>query len=431
VTDDPTGDSTEQPSDALPPAGPPPEATRRGPWERHDYWRRQQRESRRRPPNDRYGPWARRSGHWEGPPWGPGPPPGPGWFLRRFAGVVIGLIVVVMITTAVAGWVIGSIFGLIGGDPGSGGPIVFLARVAGVAVVALGLWSIASRVRRLAGPIDELADATRRIEDGDYAVRVREPIGAGRQLHELSVGFNTMAARLEADERQRRSLLADVSHELRTPLAVVQGNVEALVDGVHPADPAHLGAILDETRVLSRLVDDLRTLALSEAGTLLLHPEPTDLGLLVADVARSFQTVAASTDSTITVAGTGSDGPDATEDDLPLLDVDPIRIREVLSNLVANALRYTPAGGQVAISIALEGGGQGLRVEVRDQGPGLDPAVAASVFDRFAKSADSGGSGLGLAIARYLVEAHGGEIGLTSPTDGGTVAWFRLPVSGG
>ena len=352
--------------------------------------------------------------------------------MRRFAGVVIGLILVVIVTTAVAGWVIGSIVGLIGGDPGSGGPIVFLARVAGVAVVGLGLWSIVRRVRRLAGPIDELADATRRIEDGDYTVRVREPVGAGRQLRELSLGFNTMAARLEADERQRRSLLADVSHELRTPLAVVQGNVEALVDGVHPADPAHLAAILDETRVLSRLVDDLRTLALSEAGTLPLHPEPTDLGLLVADVARSFEPVAAAAGSTIVVAGTGgSDGRDAAEDDLPLLEVDPIRIREVLSNLVANALRYTPAGGQVAIAIALEDGGRWLRVEVRDHGPGLDPAVAATVFDRFAKSADSGGSGLGLAIARHLVEAHGGEIGLTSPTDGGTIAWFRLPVDGG
>ncbi|MDP9482648.1 MAG: ATP-binding protein, partial [Chloroflexota bacterium] len=276
----------------------------------------------------------------------------------------------------------------------------------------------------------ELADATRRIEEGDYTVRVREPVGAGRQLRALSIGFNTMAARLETDERQRRSLLADVSHELRTPLAVVQGNVEALVDGVHPADPAHLGAILDETRVLARLVDDLRTLALSEAGTLVLHPEPTDLGLLVTDVARSFETVAATAGSTIAlVAAEQLDGPGSAEDDLPLLEVDPIRIREVLSNLVANALRYTPAGGQIAIATALEDGGRWLRVEVRDQGPGLDPAVAASVFDRFAKSADSGGSGLGLAIARYLVEAHDGEIGLTSPTGGGTIAWFRLPVA--
>jgi signal transduction histidine kinase len=345
---------------------------------------------------------------------------------------VLGLIVVVIITTAVAGWVLGSIVGLIGGDPGSGGPIVFLARVAGVAVVGLGLWSIVRRVRSLAGPIDELADATRQIEDGDYTVRVREPAGAGRQLRELSVGFNTMAARLETDERQRRSLLADVSHELRTPLAVVQGNIEALVDGVHPADPAHLGAILDETRVLSRLVDDLRTLALSEAGTLLLHPEPTDVGLLVADVARSFETVAAASGSTISlVTADWPDGSRVAEDDLPLLEVDPIRIREVLSNLVTNALRYSPVGGQVAISIALEDGGRWLRVEVRDQGPGLDPGVAASIFDRFAKSAESGGSGLGLAIARHLVEAHGGEIGLTSPTGGGTTAWFRLPIDDG
>jgi two-component system sensor histidine kinase BaeS len=424
VTQPPPGGPTGPPSDQPPPGAadsdqPPPDPWRRGPWERREFWRRQQREFWQRQSHERQPRWGNGSVRWEGaPPWSTGRPPGLAWLLRRFAGVVLGLIVVVIITTAVAGWVLGSIVGL--------------ARVAGVAVVGLGLWSIVRRVRSLAGPIDELADATRQIEDGDYTVRVREPAGAGRQLRELSVGFNTMAARLETDERQRRSLLADVSHELRTPLAVVQGNVEALVDGVHPADPAHLGAILDETRVLSRLVDDLRTLALSEAGTLLLHPEPTDVGLLVADVARSFETVAAAAGSTISlVAADWPNGSGAAEADLPLLEVDPIRIREVLSNLVTNALRYSPVGGQVAISIALENGGRWLRVEVRDQGPGLDPGVAASIFDRFAKSAESGGSGLGLAIARHLVEAHGGEIGLTSPTGGGTTAWFRLPIDDG
>ncbi len=333
--------------------------------------------------------------------------------------IVIGLILVVAFTTAVAAWVIASVLGFLGPDLGSGGPVVLVARIAGVAIVVVGLFSIARRVRRLGGPIAELADATSRIEAGDYTVRVEEPDRGVPELLGLARGFNTMAARLEADERQRRSLMADVSHELRTPLTVVQGNIEALVDGVHPADAEHLAAILEETRVLSRLVDDLRTLAQSEAGTLQLHREPTDLGLLIADVARSLSTVAAAAGSTIAIEAV---------DDLPLVDVDPIRIREVLTNLVANAIRHTPAGTAVTIAARIEPDGEWLRVEVRDSGPGLAPEVADHVFDRFAKSTDSGGSGLGLAIARFLVEAHGGEIGLASPPGGGTTAWFRLPL---
>jgi two-component system sensor histidine kinase BaeS len=384
--------------------------------------------------------FARRQAHWErrhgpveagepprqGPPWGGGRPAG--LSIGRLAGIVVFMLVVVALTTAVAGWVIASIFGLIGPDPTSGGPLLLLARLAAVALVVVGLWSVSRRVRRLTGPIYELVGAAHRIEDGDYAVRVSEPVRAPRELRELTAGFNTMAARLEADEIQRRSLLADVSHELRTPLAVVQGNIEALVDGVHPADPTHLAAILEETRVLGRLVDDLRTVTLSESGVLPLHPEPTDIGLLIADVARSFRAMAAAGDATVLV----EEPPaiDGTNDDAPLLDVDPIRIREVLSNLVANALRYTPAGGTVTISAATELDGGWLRVEVRDTGPGLAPDVAEHVFDRFARTADSGGSGLGLAIARYLVEAHGGQIGLESRPEGGTTAWFRLPLGG-
>ncbi len=398
--------------------------------EREDSWRRRQ---------DVW--FARRQSHWErrhgpmaegdprrhGPPWARGRPEG--LSVGRLAGIVLFILVVLVMVTAVAGWVIASIFGLIGPDPTSGGPVLLFARLAGVALVVLGLWSITRRVRRVTGPIYELVGATRRIEDGDFGVRVSEPVRAPRELRELSRGFNTMAARLEADEIQRRSLMADVSHELRTPLAVVQGNIEALVDGVHPADPAHLGAILEETRVLGRLVDDLRTVTLSESGTLPLHPEPTDVGLLIADVARSFQAVATAGDATVVVSDPPATGEPAA-DDVPLLDVDPIRIREVLSNLVANALRYTPAGGTVTISATVESAGAWLRVEVRDTGPGLAPDVAEHIFDRFAKSADSGGSGLGLAIARYLVEAHGGEIGLDSRLGGGTTAWFRLPLVG-
>ena len=165
-----------------------------------------------------------------------------------------------------------------------------------------------------------------------------------------------MAARLETDERQRRNLLAEVSHELRTPLTIVQGNLEAIVDGVYPADPAHLEVVLDETRVLGRLIDDLRTLALSEAGTLALHPEPTDPDILVADVVRSFEPVAAAARVELAAAIDG---------DLPILDLDPVRIREVLANLVANAIRHTPPGGRVTLAGSVEADGRWVRLEVR------------------------------------------------------------------
>jgi two-component system sensor histidine kinase BaeS len=233
-----------------------------------------------------------------------------------------------------------------------------------------------------------------------------------------------MAARLEANETQRRSLLADVTHELRTPLAVVQGNVEAILDGVHPADEAHLAAILEETRVLGRLVEDLRTLALSEAGSLSLHREPTDLGILVADVAASFGPGAEA-------AGVGLET--AVDDNQPLLDVDPVRVREVIGNLVANALRHTPAGGRITIAAGRAGRGaargpDAVELVVRDTGTGIDPELLPHVFDRFARGSGSTGTGLGLSIARGLVELHGGSIAAASPSGGGTEIRIRLPL---
>lgn len=228
-----------------------------------------------------------------------------------------------------------------------------------------------------------------------------------------------MAARLETDERQRRTLLAEISHELRTPLTVVQGNLEAIIDGVYPPDPAHLAVVLDETRVLARLIDDLRTLALSEAGTLALHREPTDPELLVADVVRSFETAAATAGVQLTAD---------IEDDLPILDIDPVRFREVLANLVANALRHTPPGGRVTVSGATETGW--IRLEVRDSGRGVAPELLPHIFDRFVTGADTRGSGLGLAMARQLVVAHGGGIAAESVPGAGTTIRVRLPLTG-
>ena len=293
--------------------------------------------------------------------------------------------------------------------------LIALLLVIGV-LVAMG-----RSFRATSRTLDELVEATRRVEAGDYTVRVGSSGGGGRSARQLARGFDTMAARLETDERQRRTLLAEVSHELRTPLTVVQGNLEAIIDGVYPADAAHLGLIIEETHVLARLIDDLRTIALSEAGTLALHPEPTDPDILVGEVVRSFEPAAAAAGVELLAAIDG---------DLPIIEVDPVRIREVLANLVANALRHTPAGGRVTVGGGVEDG-RWVRIEVRDTGEGIEPALLPHIFDRFVKGNDSRGSGLGLAIARQLVVAHGGEIAAESTSGSGTTIRFRLPLTGG
>jgi two-component system sensor histidine kinase BaeS len=324
--------------------------------------------------------------------------------------------------------------------PGPGGHALRFAAALVVLLLIGGVARASRSFRRSGIVLDALVDQAARLESGDYAARVAATGREPRPVADLVRGFNTMAARLEANERQRRTLIADVTHELRTPLTVIAGNVEAILDGIHPADDAHLGAILEETRVLRRLVEDLRTLALSEAGSLSLHREPTDLEILCNDVATSF--AAAAEAGRVTIEATVAD-------DVPLLDVDPVRIREVLGNLVANALRHTPSGGSISIRAtrapgAGSGGGErdrtpqnaaraaGAAVEivVQDTGSGIEPALLPHVFDRFARGAGSTGTGLGLSIARGLVELHGGSIAASSPPAGGTAITIRLPVGG-
>jgi len=302
------------------------------------------------------------------------------------------------------------------------GSIGRVAQVIGIVILIAGGLALtaAGRTFRRAGmSLDELVDAARRVEEGDYTIRVAEPVARRGPLRELVRGFNSMTGRLEADAEQRRRLLADVSHELRTPLAVIQGNIEAILDGVHAADDAHLGAILDETHVLARLVDDLRTVALSEGGNLPLHREPTDLSILATESVASFESAAEAAGVSLEVH---------VDDEVPLLDVDPVRIREVLSNLVANALRHTPRGGSVGVVATSAADGTSVEIVVRDTGTGIDPALLPHVFDRFAKAPDSRGSGLGLAIARGLVEAHGGSIDVESSAATGTTFRVRVPV---
>ncbi len=209
-----------------------------------------------------------------------------------------------------------------------------------------------------------------------------------------------------------------MTHELRTPLTVIQGNIEAIIDEVHPPDAEHLRAILNETQVLSRLIDDLRTVSIADAGALTLHREDTDIGRLTRDTAASF-------DSQATAAGVAIRG-DA--DGAGSAAVDPIRLREVLNNVIANALRYTPSGGSVDVSARGEDGR--VAIAVRDSGAGIAPDVLPHVFERFTHAADSPGAGLGLAIAKSLVAAHGGTIEARSTLGQGTEIRFTLPRSG-
>lgn len=360
---------------------------------------------------------------WSGqrPDWWPADEPWPPtrrrrpW--RRF-GCLFGVIFFIGFLGLLA--IVASIGGAIVTAPGLLGHGVRITTALVALALVFALIRAGRTVRGSGDVLDELVEQAGRVEAGDYAGRVEVPDRAPGAVRDLVRGFNTMVARLAADEHQRRSLLADVTHELRTPLTVIAGNVEAILDGVHPADEAHLGAILEETRVLSRLVEDLRTLALSEAGSLSLHREPTDVDVLVTDVSTSSAAPAAA--ARVTVAA-------AVEEDVPLVDVDPVRIREVLTNLVANALRHTPPGGRIDLRARLDG--EVVEITVHDTGSGIDPALLPHVFERFARGTGSPGSGLGLSIARGLVELHGGTIAAESTPGDGTTIRIRLPIQPG
>jgi signal transduction histidine kinase len=271
-------------------------------------------------------------------------------------------------------------------------------------------------LRLVALPLGDLIEAAHQVEAGDLSPRV--PERGSRELRSLSRAFNAMLGRLQQSEVTRRKLLADVTHELRTPVAVLQGNLEALVDGVYPADAEHLTPLVEETQVLSRLIDDLRTLSLAESGALELHREATDLSVLVGDVLTSFRAEA-------DAAGVALRAEVA--EDMPLVEVDPLRLREVLVNLVGNGLRHTPRDGEVRVEVSLTN--DILRLSVGDNGSGIAAADLPHIFERFYKSSDSRGSGLGLAIARNLVRAHGGEIIAESSPGAGTTIRIAIPTS--
>lgn len=213
-----------------------------------------------------------------------------------------------------------------------------------------------------------------------------------------------VARRFAEQDRLRRQLMADVAHELRTPLSILQGRIEGLLDGVYPRDDERLNELLNETQHLSRLVEDVRTLANAEAGALELRKEPVDVGELMRDAASALNVVV--------------DVPP----DLPLIEVDPVRIREVMLNLLTNATQH---GGRVHASASARG--SSIVIKVHDDGPGIPPEALPHLFERFQKGPRSRGSGLGLSIARRLVLAHDGTIEVESAEGQGTTVTVSLP----
>ena len=289
-----------------------------------------------------------------------------------------------------------------------------------VGVAILLLLGLAMFARRMFGrtwaPVGDLIDATQRLGDGDTGVRITTA-GPG-PFRAVGASFNRMAARLEEEDERRRRLLADLGHELRTPLTVIRGEIEAVIDGVH--DPQSLNTVIDEVELMERLLEDLRVLTLTEAGRLQLHKEATDVETLIADVVASFSTALEARQ----VKATQVIAPSAGE-----IEVDPYRLRQVLANLISNALNQMPEGG--SLSVSARGSTGWVTIEVADTGPGIPPDRLEQVFQRFTKSSDSTGTGLGLSIARDLVEAHGGTIEAGNRPEGGAVFTIRLPTATG
>jgi len=283
--------------------------------------------------------------------------------------------------------------------------------VSGGAALAVALLLGAVLVRGITRPLRQLSAASRSIAAGDLDTRV--PVRSSDELGQLATAFNQMAADLTHAEAARRQQTADIAHELRTPLTVIQGHLEALADGVFPSEPEYLDPALDQVRVLARLVEDLRTLSLAEAGRLELASVLTDVGEWAAGVVAGFRPLAAERAITL--------GLEIAED-LPEVRMDVERMAQVLGNLLDNALRHTPASGQVAVRVVRENGG--VTISVVDTGPGVSPDQLPLLFQRFwrgdpSRSRHTGGSGLGLAIARRVVEAHGGRIWAELVPEGG------------
>jgi signal transduction histidine kinase len=271
--------------------------------------------------------------------------------------------------------------------------------------------------RTIAAPLGNLAKAAQ-----DFAAHQwerRAPVQGTSEIAEVAVSFNAMADELQRAETLRRNLMADIAHELRTPLSVMQGSLRALLDGVYPLELNEIASIYDETRLLSRLVADLRELALAESGQLALNEQSVEIAPVLQSVADQFTAASETQQTQIALMN---------DSVLPCVKADPDRLTQVLNNLLTNALRHTSGG---TVTIVGETLAECVKISVRDTGEGIAPEDLTHVFDRFyradnSRSRTTGGIGLGLAIAKAWVEAMGGAIGVTSQPGQGSTFWFTL-----
>ncbi|MEU5266322.1 HAMP domain-containing sensor histidine kinase [Amycolatopsis sp. NPDC021455] len=287
-----------------------------------------------------------------------------------------------------------------------------LAVTGGVLVLAVALTVLVAR--RLSRPLRALTEAAK--QDRPAPVKSRDEVGY------LAAAFNDLTARRERIEEQRKAMVSDIAHELRNPLNVIRGRLEAAEDGHLPFDRTLTASLLEETVLLQHIVDDLQDLAAADAGQLRLHPEPLDAAELAGHVATAHADRAAAAGVGLTVSATGE----------AALTADPVRLRQVVGNLVTNAIRHTPPGGRVTIHVSSTV--DAVTLAVADTGTGIAGEDLPHVFDRFwraekSRSRQTGGSGLGLAIVRHLVQAHGGTVTVESEVDKGSTFTVRLPVS--
>ena len=304
-----------------------------------------------------------------------------------------------------------------------------LLVVGGLVAAALGVLLGLALSRSLTAPLQRLSTAARAVARRDFSQRVR--VEGSAEMAEVAEAFNDMTAALAKSEQQRQSLVADVAHELRTPLTVVQGNLRAILDDVYPLEKAEISRLYDETRLLGRLVDDLRELALADTGQLRLNLQPTDAGMVIGALAENLGLAAEAQGVTLEVQLRG---------ELGAVRADPDRLAQVLGNLLVNALHHTPEGGRITVTARQEG--DAVQITVADTGEGIGPQDLPHVFERFwrgdparAHAAQTGAdrwarrSGIGLSVAQSLVEAQGGRIWAESELGRGSTFHFTVPVA--
>jgi two-component system, OmpR family, sensor histidine kinase BaeS len=293
------------------------------------------------------------------------------------------------------------------------------------AVVAGGLTLLVALLLsdRLIQPVVALTRAARRMAQGDLTQQVS--VNGDDELAELGQAFNHMANSLRNAEENRRQMTADIAHELRNPLAVQRAQLEAMQDGVYPVTQANLQPVLDQNLFLTHLVEDLRTLALADAGQLSLERVPTDLLELVGRIVERFKPRAESLGISLLLDSSAEPQGAAAQ-----MYLDPLRIEQILGNLLSNAMRYTPQGGVIMLKPSRSG--NTVQIKVQDSGPGIAPDDLPHIFERFyradkARSRAEGGSGLGLAIARQLAEMQGGTLTAANAPQGGAIFTLSLP----